>query len=160
MCVFLCWKSRVAFGWRLDCALGEWITMGGNRKDATSRKTNLQCTRDSREKLFARARTGDPSPSPTVSRSDAHRIQTEESEALDEPVSCRAEDAASEDRQFRLVNLAALTPSSWPTGECLHSSSLAPPLRVRVQTAVGPRASLAASVVAVLRGGMHPGAAG
>ncbi|KAF0288469.1 hypothetical protein FJT64_013121 [Amphibalanus amphitrite] len=101
-----------------------------------------------------------PSPSPSVSRSDAHRIQTEESEALDEPVSCRAEDAASEDRQFRLVNLAALTPSSWPTGECLHSSSLAPPLRVRVQTAVGPRASLAASVVAVLRGGMHPGAAG
>ncbi|KAF0287832.1 hypothetical protein FJT64_013756 [Amphibalanus amphitrite] len=89
MCVFLCWKSRVAFGWRLDCALGEWITMGGNRK-------------------------------------------TEESEALDEPVSCRAEDAASEDRQFRLVNLAALTPSSWPTGECLHSSSLAPPLRARV----------------------------
>ncbi|KAF0302626.1 hypothetical protein FJT64_000078 [Amphibalanus amphitrite] len=71
--------------------------------------------------------------------------KTEESEALDEPVSCRAEDAASEDRQFRLVNLAALTPSSWPTGECLHSSSLAPPLRARVQTAVGPRASLAAS---------------
>ncbi|KAF0308564.1 hypothetical protein FJT64_020252 [Amphibalanus amphitrite] len=55
MCVFLCWKSRVAFGWRLDCALGEWITMGGNRKDATSRKMNLQCTRDSREKLRARS---------------------------------------------------------------------------------------------------------
>ncbi|KAF0300622.1 hypothetical protein FJT64_003292 [Amphibalanus amphitrite] len=67
-------------------------------------KMNLQCTRDSREKLFARAHTGDAvAITNSLALGRPSDTGTEESEALDEPVSCRAEDAASEDRQFRLT---------------------------------------------------------